>query len=45
MRGRLPAFPQSRSLAAAAETYVRDGWVHRDERWRLLTDADQGWTR
>jgi DNA-binding CsgD family transcriptional regulator len=32
--GRLPSVPQSRSLAAAFETYVRDGWIHRDERDR-----------
>jgi DNA-binding CsgD family transcriptional regulator len=32
--GRLPMVPQSRSLAAAFDTYIRDGWIHRDERYR-----------
>jgi DNA-binding CsgD family transcriptional regulator len=32
--GRLPNLPFSRSMGATLETYVRDGWVHRDARYR-----------
>jgi DNA-binding CsgD family transcriptional regulator len=34
--GRLPQVPQSRSMAASFETYIKGGWVHRDERYRCL---------
>jgi DNA-binding CsgD family transcriptional regulator len=34
--GRLPAMPCTDSIAAATEVYVRDGWIHRDERTRAL---------
>jgi DNA-binding CsgD family transcriptional regulator/PAS domain-containing protein len=36
LRGRLPIFPQSDSLRRTSETYVRAGWVHRDERYRSV---------
>lgn len=36
MRGRLPNVPHSRSMATSFEAYIRDGWVHRDERYRGL---------
>jgi DNA-binding CsgD family transcriptional regulator len=39
LRGRLPLFPQSDSLQRIRETYVRDGWVHRDERYRSVPTA------
>lgn len=32
--GWLPNIPQSRSMEALADTYIRDGWIHRDERYR-----------
>jgi hypothetical protein len=34
IRGRLPELPKSEQMAAPFEAYVRDGWVHRDERYR-----------
>jgi DNA-binding CsgD family transcriptional regulator len=36
LRGRLPFFPQSDSLRRTSETYIRGGWVHRDERYRSV---------
>jgi DNA-binding CsgD family transcriptional regulator len=36
LRGRLPSVPKSRSLAASFDTYIRDGWVHRDVRFRVV---------
>jgi DNA-binding CsgD family transcriptional regulator len=36
LRGRLPFFPQSDSFRRISETYVRDGWIHRDERYRSV---------
>jgi DNA-binding CsgD family transcriptional regulator len=32
-----PSYPKSSSLAAVAETYLRDGWIHRDERYRAMS--------
>jgi len=34
LRGRLPEVPVSESIGAAAEDYIRNGWIHRDERFR-----------
>jgi DNA-binding CsgD family transcriptional regulator len=34
IQGRLPMVPRSKSLAAAFETYIRDGWIYHDERYR-----------
>jgi PAS domain-containing protein len=34
VRGQLPNVPFSRSLSF--EAYIRDGWVHRDERYRAI---------
>ena len=34
VEGKLPNVPRSRSLEASFDTYVRDGWIHRDERER-----------
>ncbi len=31
---RLPVFPTSASLAETVDTYVKEGWIHRDERYR-----------
>jgi DNA-binding CsgD family transcriptional regulator len=36
IRGRTPLFPKSESMRANMDVYVRDGWVHRDERYRSL---------
>jgi DNA-binding CsgD family transcriptional regulator/PAS domain-containing protein len=36
VKGRLPSFPSSPSLARACESYIRDGWVHRDIRYRTV---------
>jgi DNA-binding CsgD family transcriptional regulator len=33
LRGRQPEFPMTDSLRRAAETYVGDGWIHRDVRY------------
>jgi DNA-binding CsgD family transcriptional regulator len=38
VRGQLPYFPRSESLAGAVEHYIRDGWIHRDERYRGLPE-------
>ncbi|TIP80247.1 MAG: helix-turn-helix transcriptional regulator, partial [Mesorhizobium sp.] len=35
MNGHLPHIPRSQSTARTHEAYVRDGWIHRDERYRL----------
>jgi DNA-binding CsgD family transcriptional regulator len=32
--GRLPLMPHSENLAEGFETYIRDGWIERDERYR-----------
>ena len=51
VRGRSPHLPASETLRPALEAYVRDGWVHRDERYRAIpamlrdgvaSDADVG---
>jgi DNA-binding CsgD family transcriptional regulator/PAS domain-containing protein len=34
IQGRLPLVPHSESMAEGFEIYVRDGWIHRDERYR-----------
>jgi DNA-binding CsgD family transcriptional regulator len=34
IKGRLPMIPCSRSMRASLEIYIRDGWIHRDERYR-----------
>ncbi|MER8475990.1 helix-turn-helix transcriptional regulator [Mesorhizobium sp. M1163] len=36
IRGHLPLVPCSRAMAPVLETYVRDGWINRDERYRSL---------
>lgn len=36
VQGRLPNVPQSRSMAPSFETYIKDGWIQRDERYRSL---------
>ena len=36
IQGRLPHVPQSRSLDASFETYVKDGWIHRDVRYQCV---------
>ncbi len=41
IKGRIPELPHSRSLAASFETYVRDGWIHRDERYRAWPAAER----
>jgi DNA-binding CsgD family transcriptional regulator len=35
INGHLPRIPRSVSTVPAHEAYVRDGWIHRDERYRL----------
>ena len=35
VRGPLPNLPHSASMEPSFETYVRDGWIERDERYRL----------
>ncbi|WP_319799190.1 helix-turn-helix transcriptional regulator [Nitrobacter sp.] len=34
IRGRLPDVPRTRTLDTSFDTYVRDGWIFRDERYR-----------
>jgi len=34
--GRLPQFPRTCSLAAASESYVQDGWIEHDDRFRSM---------
>lgn len=36
MNGHLPRIPHSHSMIPLFEIYVRDGWIHRDERYRLI---------
>jgi DNA-binding CsgD family transcriptional regulator len=36
LHGKLPEIPFSPSLAPSFEAYVRDGWIHRDERYRAV---------
>jgi hypothetical protein len=36
VRGRTPQFAGSPSILPAIDAYVRNGWVHRDERYRSL---------
>jgi DNA-binding CsgD family transcriptional regulator/PAS domain-containing protein len=36
VHSRTPAMPCTDSIAEATEVYIRDGWVHRDERNRAL---------
>jgi DNA-binding CsgD family transcriptional regulator len=35
-QSRLPSVPKSRSLEASFDTYIRDGWVHRDKRFTTV---------
>jgi DNA-binding CsgD family transcriptional regulator len=35
IRGRLPNVPHSRSMERSFETYLRDGWIARDQRYRV----------
>ncbi len=35
MNGHLPGVPRSREMGPAFETYVRDGWIDRDERYSM----------
>lgn len=35
INGHLPRIPRSRQTAPAHDAYVRDGWMYRDERYRL----------
>jgi DNA-binding CsgD family transcriptional regulator len=39
LTGRLPLMPHSDSLAEGSEVYLRDGWIHRDERYRAVPAA------
>jgi hypothetical protein len=32
-RGRLPDVPHTQSLLGALDAYIRDGWIHRDDRY------------
>ncbi|WP_287305551.1 hypothetical protein [Mesorhizobium sp.] len=41
MKGHLPLVPCSRTMAPALDTYVRDGWIDRDERYRLVNFLDR----
>jgi PAS domain-containing protein len=34
LKGRLPSLPMSRSMEASADTYFREGWYLRDERYQ-----------
>lgn len=36
LRGHLPLVPCSRAMAPVLETYIHDGWIYRDERYRGL---------
>ena len=43
IKGRLPNIPISASMQELFEAYVRDGWIHRDERYRgVRTMARRG---
>lgn len=35
-RGRIPNVPHTSSMQSSLEVYVRDGWIHRDERYAGL---------
>lgn len=35
IRGHLPGIPHSSSMESSFDVYVRDGWINRDERYRL----------
>ncbi|TJV53918.1 MAG: helix-turn-helix transcriptional regulator, partial [Mesorhizobium sp.] len=41
IKGHLPLVPCSRTMAPALDTYVRDGWINRDERYRLVNFLDR----
>ena len=36
VRGRTPTMPMSQSMLPTMDRYVREGWAHRDERYRSL---------
>jgi len=36
MHGSLPGAPHSASLERSFETYIKEGWIHHDERYRLM---------
>jgi DNA-binding CsgD family transcriptional regulator len=36
VKGRLPNFPLTASMLPTAESYLQDGWIHRDERYRAM---------
>lgn len=36
LKGHFPRIPHSQAAAEALESYVEGGWIHRDERYRLL---------
>ncbi|TPK95521.1 helix-turn-helix transcriptional regulator [Mesorhizobium sp. B2-4-14] len=35
-KGHLPGIPRSASMEPSFEAYVRDGWIHHDERYRIV---------
>ncbi|MBZ9775008.1 helix-turn-helix transcriptional regulator [Mesorhizobium sp. CO1-1-8] len=35
-KGHLPGIPHSASMSPSFEAYVRDGWIHHDERYRIV---------
>nr|WP_245276301.1 helix-turn-helix transcriptional regulator [Mesorhizobium sp. LNHC220B00] len=35
-KGHLPGIPRSASMQPSYEAYVRDGWIHHDERYRVV---------
>ncbi|TIM30704.1 MAG: helix-turn-helix transcriptional regulator [Mesorhizobium sp.] len=41
IKGHLPLVPCSRTMGPALDTYVRDGWIDRDERYRLINFLDR----
>jgi DNA-binding CsgD family transcriptional regulator len=41
MAGRLPDLPRSRSLEASFDMYIREGWIHHDERYRIRPVLEQ----
>lgn len=41
MEGKLPNLPHSQSMEASFNTYVRDGWIERDERFRIRPAMEQ----
>lgn len=36
IKGHLPTIPRSNSMESSFDVYVRDEWIHRDERYRLV---------